>query len=224
MIPWWSVDTIALNVWGYPLSYVELVGTALYLWSVWLIARRNILTWPVGIVSVLCYMLLFYQIQLYADTGEQVYYLVISLYGWWHWYKEGPAEDGTRQVVTYSNLRQAGMWLILTLTTSALFGWLLSQIHLWWPTLFSLPASFPYLDALTTVMSFTAMWLMAQKRTESWIYWIVVDVLGVWLYFVKDVRFLALLYVVLLGMAMKGWWEWHHSVQRTAVPRETAIL
>jgi nicotinamide mononucleotide transporter len=68
-----SVDTVFLTVLGYPLSYIELVGTVLYLASVWLIAKRNVLTWPVGIVSVVLFAILFYQIQLYADTIEQAY-------------------------------------------------------------------------------------------------------------------------------------------------------
>ena len=69
-----SVNTVFFTVLGYPMSYIELVGTILYLLSVWLIARRNMLTWPVGIVSVLLYMALFYQIRLYSDALEQVYY------------------------------------------------------------------------------------------------------------------------------------------------------
>jgi len=70
-----SVDTIFVTVLGSPISYIEFAGTVLYLWSVWLIARRRMLTWPVGIVSVLLYMALFYQIRLYSDAPEQLYYL-----------------------------------------------------------------------------------------------------------------------------------------------------
>ncbi len=69
------------------MSYIEFAGTVLYLWSVWLIAHRNILTWPVGIVAVALYLALFYQIRLYADALEQVYYLGASAYGWWNWSK-----------------------------------------------------------------------------------------------------------------------------------------
>ena len=61
-----SVDTVFFTVLDYPISYIEFVGTLLYLWSVWLISQRNMLTWPVGIISVLLYMALFYQIRLYS--------------------------------------------------------------------------------------------------------------------------------------------------------------
>src|SRR6185503_528973 len=85
MLKFFSVSNIAFTVFGYPLSYVELFGTILYLWSVWLISQRRVLTWPVGIVSVLLYITLFYQIRLYSDAFEQVYYLGASAYGWWYW-------------------------------------------------------------------------------------------------------------------------------------------
>lgn len=85
MISWLRIDNIAFTVLEYPMSWIELVGTVLYLWSVWLIARRKMLTWPVGIVSVLLYLALFYQIGLYSDALEQVYYLGASVYGWVFW-------------------------------------------------------------------------------------------------------------------------------------------
>jgi nicotinamide mononucleotide transporter len=84
----------------------------------------------------------------------------------------------------------------------------MSRLHVLLPALFPEPASYPYVDALTTVMSFTAMLLMARQRIESWVYWIVVDVIGIWLYFVKDVRFVSLLYVILLILATKGLVSW----------------
>lgn len=203
-----SVETIAFTVIGYSMSYIELIGTILYLWSVWLIMKRNILTWPVGIASVLLYMILFYQIRLYSDTLEQFYYLGASVYGWVIWNKS-PKDDGQIADVLYSNRQAITFWIIITAIVSILVSILMSKIHLLFPVIFSEAASFPFLDALTTIMSFTAMWLMAKKKIESWIYWIVVDVIGIWLYFVKDVRFVSLLYVILLVMAINGFRSWH---------------
>lgn len=220
---WLSVDNIAFTLMGYPMSWVELVGTVLYLWSVWLITRRNIWTWPVGIVSVLCYLVLFYQIQLYADTAEQVYYLIVSIYGWWHWRVANAGADD-KQAVTFSPARQIWIWVMVTAVASLAVGFGLSRINEWLPAVFPLPASFPYLDALTTVMSFTAMWLMARKRTESWIYWIIVDVIGIWLYYVKDVRLISLLYVILLGMAVNGLWSWRRAAREPVVREAGSII
>ncbi len=67
------------------------------------------------------------------------------------------------------------------------------------------------IDAISTVASFVAMWLLPKKRAESWIYWIFVDVVAIWLYYIKDVKFLSLLYVILLGIAINGWLTWRRS-------------
>lgn len=202
-----SVENIAFIILGYPMSYIELIGTILYLWSVWLISKKQILTWPVGIASVLLYMVLFYQIRLYSDTLEQVYYLCASAYGWWVWNKSAKNDEritGFR----YNPLRWLIFWIIITIIISIFTGNLMSRIHLLFPVIFPQAASFPYVDALTTIMSFTAMWLMVQKNIESWFYWIIVDLISVWLYFVKDVKFISLLYIVLLVMAINGLKLW----------------
>ena len=202
-----SVNTVFFTVLGYSMSYIEFVGTVLYLWSVWLISKRNVLTWPVGIVSVLLYMLLFYQIRLYSDALEQVYYLGACVYGWWFWAK-AQMEKNTITDVSYSSGRAVIVYLAVTAALSASLGSIMSRVHDWAPEVFPEAASYPFIDALTTVMSLVAMWLMARKHIESWIYWIVVDLIGIWLYFVKDVKFISLLYVILLAMATKGLINW----------------
>jgi len=112
MINLLSVDTVFFTVLGYPMSYIELVGTVLYLWSVWLIARRRMLTWPVGILSVLLYMALFYQIRLYSDALEQIYYLCASVYGWWYW-SRSQHQSHTIADVSYAQGGQySGGWLL----------------------------------------------------------------------------------------------------------------
>lgn len=201
------VETVFFTFLGYPMSYIEFFGTLLYVWSVWLIAKRNVLTWPIGIASVLLYMVLFYQIQLYSDTLEQVYYLGASIYGWWYWSR---SRDAHRTVtdVRYSSGRTVAISLAGMAVLTGVLGVVMGRVHEWAPVWFPEPASYPYLDALTTVMSLVAMWLMARKRIESWIYWIIVDLIGIWLYFAKDVKFLSLLYVILLGMAIRGLIDW----------------
>ena len=210
MLNFLSVNNIAFIVLDYPMSYVELIGTILYLWSVWLISKRRMLTWPVGIVSVLLYMVLFYQIRLYSDTIEQVYYLGASIYGWVVWNKS-PKDGGQITDVVYSDKQATMFWITITGAVTILVSVLMSKIHLLFPE----AASYPFLDALTTIMSFTAMWLMAKKKIESWIYWIIVDVIGIWLYFVKDVKFISLLYVILLVIAVNGLRSWHKALSQS---------
>ncbi|MEA5605887.1 nicotinamide riboside transporter PnuC [Nostoc sp. UHCC 0252] len=212
MLNFLSVNNIAFNIVGYPMSYIEFFGTIFYLWSVWLISQRKILTWPVGIVSVLLYMVLFYQIRLYSDMIEQIYYLGVSVYGWWRW-STPKLDSGDILNVRYSPTRKIVLSASVTIAISFAIGALMSQIHLILPAIFPEQASFPYLDALTTVMSFTAMWLMTHKRIESWYYWIVVDIIGIWLYDIKGVKFIAFLYVILLLMAINGLISWLKAVK-----------
>lgn len=201
-----NVNTILITIGDYPLSYIEFIGTILYFASVFLISRKNIITWPVGIASVILYGILFYQIQLYSDMMEQVYYFIISIIGWitWHKYKAEKSEIAS-EWSKWSGLLAGGI-LIAAATTVLFYG--VSNFHVWMPKIFKEPASYPFLDALTTVMSFAAMYLTTIRKNEGWIYWIIVDVIGIGLYWVKDVRFIAFQYVFLLGMAIYGLSFW----------------
>lgn len=212
-----SVNTVFFTVLDYPLSYVEFFGTILYLASVWLIARKNVWTWPTGIVSVLLYLTLFYQFQLYSDALEQVYYLVASIYGWWFWTRATSRSDSVRG---FGFSRGAGLvaWAVTTLMLGIALGFVMTQVHVWAPVWFPEPASYPFVDAITTIMSLSAMWLMARKRAESWVYWIIVDVAAIWLYFTKGILFVGWLYVVLLGIASYGFWQWVR--ERTVINTE----
>ncbi len=222
MLELFSVNHVAFILFGYPMSYLELAGTLFNLWSVLLVARKKTATWPVGIVGVLLFMLLFYQIRLYADTIEQIYYFFTGFYGWWQWTRCQPATPAAFIPQRSSPIGMAAM-LALTLALSILTGWWMSQWHLLWPAVFPQPASYPYLDALTTWMSFTATLLMAQKRIECWYYWILVDVLGVGVYFAKDVLLVALLYGVYLVLACGGLFNWRKDIP-PAGQRQTRAL
>jgi nicotinamide mononucleotide transporter len=201
-----SVENIMISIGDYPLSWIEFVGTLAYFLSVWLIARKNLLTWPVGILSVILFGILFYQIQLYSDTIEQLYYLGISVYGWVTWNRTKKQEE--RIPAGFSDPASLVAWAAGTLILSIALTFIMSRIHLWMPRLFPLPASFPWWDAVSTVMSFIAMYLLTIRRTESWVYWIIVDVIAVILYWVKDVRFISIQYIFLLAMASYGLIHW----------------
>ncbi len=211
-----SVDKVLVTIGDYPLSWIEFSGTVLYFASVWLIARKRMLTWPVGIVSVILYGILFWQIRLYSDMLEQVYYLAVSVWGWIAWKRV--RGEGRTVPTGFSPPREILAWAAFTLGAGAALGLAVGRLHLWIPALFTEPASYPFLDALTTVASFVAMWLLARRRAESWAWWIAVDVIGVGLYWVKDVRFVAAQYIVLLGMAAWGLWKWARKKEAVRFP------
>ncbi len=203
-----DINTIAFTLFGYPMSYLELVGTIFNLWSVWLVGRGRISNWPIGLIGVVLFFVLFYQIQLYADTFEQVYYFFTGIYGWWHWSR--PA-DQVAIKPRYSSRNYNLLALGVTLVGTLMLAYIIGNIDQWLPQYFPVPASYVYIDSLTTVMSFTATILMAQRRIECWYYWITVDVIAIWLYAVKGTLLVALLYAIFLVLAINGWRLWRKA-------------
>lgn len=214
-----SVHNVAFSFVGYDMSWLELGCTVLNLWSVWLMARHKILTWPVGNVAVVLSFLLFWQIQLYDDVVEQIYYFVTGFWGWWLWSKGGGATDLT---IRRNTGRETLGALGLTAVLSVLAGWATGNLNAWLPALFPKPASLPYLDAATTVASFTAQILMVRQRLECWWFWIVIDFVGIGLYAYKGVLLMSGLYAVFLVLAIGGLITWTRKLRVAA--SEIALL
>jgi nicotinamide mononucleotide transporter len=210
MLQFFDINTTLFVLMGYQMSYLEFFGTILNLLSVYLVAKNKILNWPVGIVAVVLYMFLFYQIRLYSDMMEQIYFLISGFFGWYMWSSLARKKKKEKKL-PISDLTKKGIIItagIVVAGTIAL-GYVMQHIHLWIPSIFTEPASFPYLDAFTTVLSFVAQFLMAKRILTSWYLWITVDVIGIWLYFVKGVKFISLEYILFLIMASWGLYTWH---------------
>jgi nicotinamide mononucleotide transporter len=202
-----SVHMILFKAWGYEMSYLELTATLLNIWSVWLTAKKRVLSWPIGIVAVVLTGILFYQIQLYSDLVEQVYYFVTGFIGWLAW----SAAKGTDKEVPvgYNPMLQNLVYAAVIATGTIAMGAFMAHITEFFPSL--KPASFAYLDAFTTVMSFAAQILMIRRRIESWYLWILVDVIGIGLYYYKGVVLIAIMYVIFLILAIGGLINWVES-------------
>ncbi|MFH0892398.1 MAG: nicotinamide riboside transporter PnuC [Candidatus Falkowbacteria bacterium] len=210
-----NINTTIFTVIGYPMSYLEFFGTILNLLSVYLVARNNIWSWPVGNIAVVLFAVLFFQIRLYSDFMEQIYFFITGFYGWWIWLKlkkkDARKEDDAG--VSGSSGRSLFIYTAGIFIGTIVLGYLMSHIHEWLPRLFSEPASFAYLDAFTTILSFAATILMAHKKFECWYLWILVDIIGIGLYFAKDVVFISLLYAVFLVLASRGLLGWKKAMK-----------
>jgi len=213
------VEQACITIGDYSMSHLEFWGTVLYLWSVWLVGRGSIWTWPVGNVAVVLYAILFWRIHLYADLAEQVYFFVAGCYGWWAWRRRrsGGSPGAGETPVRFGTRRNNAAWLAVVVVGSALCTLALMRVHLWFPPWFPEPASYPVLDASTTVMSIVAMILMAWRQIECWYLWILVDVVGVGLYAAKDVYLLAVVYALFLALAIKGLRHWR-ALAKHGVP------
>jgi nicotinamide mononucleotide transporter len=202
-----DVSHIAFSVLGYPISYIELIGTVSGLISVYYASRANVLTWPTGIVNEIFLFALFFQIQLYADMLLQVFFLVVTVFGWYNWNnktEEVPISRMSRQMVN--------VYGAVLLGGTILTGIVIQQFHRWMPAYFPLPTTYPFADSFVMVASMLATFLLAKKRIETWILWIVVDVVSVVLYLIKGTYFLSLEYVVFLGLAAFGLLQWRKKM------------
>ena len=198
-----DINNIAFTIFNYPISYVELIGTLFGLISVFFASRANILTWGTGIVNELFLFIMFFQIQLYADMFLQIYFFVVTLYGWYYW-KKTPKQNSIRSIDLNIKLWITGTIICGTLVT----GFLFSNIHLYLPKIFHIEAAYPYTDSFVMILSIIATVLLARKKIETWYLWIIVDVVCVFLFFKKGVIFLALEYLVFLGLATHGLFNW----------------
>lgn len=208
-----DVNNIFFTLLDYPMSYLEFFGTIFTAWSVYLAAKNKIATWPISIIGIILYGFLFYQIQLYSDLFEQVYYFITAFWGWYLW-KHSYQQRGKERPISTSTIKQNIAGLATTLLLSFGLYAFMSQIHLIFPGIFPVPASFPFLDAFTTALSFVATIYLAKRKIENWYYWIIVDIIGIWLYFQKDVYFLSLLYFAFLLNAFYGYQKWHKQIKK----------
>jgi nicotinamide mononucleotide transporter len=161
------------------------------------------LTWGTGIVNEVFLFILFFQIQLYADMFLQVYFFIVTIYGWHNW-KTNTAE----KMISEINFRNKLLLAAAIFIFSLLSGFLFSNIHLYLPEYFKVKAAYPFIDSFVMVSSIVATVLLAKKIIENWYLWIAVDLVCVVLYFKKGVYFLSLEYFIFLGLASYGLYHW----------------
>lgn len=215
-----NIHHIFFTLFNYPMSYLEFFGTIAGAIAVWLSAKGNIWSWPIGIVNVVLLFFLFFQVQLYPDMFLQVFFLVTNIMGWWRWGhpRKGEGNHKDELKVSYTPTRQllvlSGVGFIGTL----IMGALASRLHDFLPSIFNKPSAFPYLDSFVTVMSIVTTFLMIQKKVECWILWIVIDVVATGMYFAKGIKFLGLEYLVFCFLAGFGLWNWtrEYNLNKTA--------
>jgi len=186
-----------------------LFGTGILEWCgvftgilcVWLAAKNNIWNWPVAIISVLIYILIFFETKLYADMGLQVYFFAMNVYGWYYWSKQrnNPAASRPVSIITKKEILLSIVGIIVF--TIALGFLLFKQTD----------AAFPFVDSFCTACSLIAQIFLARKVLQNWLIWIFVDVIYVGMYFSKDLYATGLMYVLYIGIATMGYLDWRKT-------------
>lgn len=183
------------------MSTYEIIGVVFGLLSVYLTVREHIWCWPTGIVSVIAYGLLFYEIKLYADMLLQIFFLVTSFQGWYLWLHGG--KDRSELSITRLSRNQIialGVGLVIC---AAAIGYMFDTYT---------DAHIPFWDAAASSMSVLAQILLMRKKFENWHLWIAVDLLSIGIYVYKEVYLTAGLYVVFLVLAIGGLLAWRRMV------------
>lgn len=185
---------------------LEYTGVVCGVASVWFSRKENILVYPVGLVNTVIYIYLSYKAHLLGEAAVNIYYTVMSIYGWWLWAKKDKEHHQVLHI-SYSNTR----WIIYQLLFFAGF-YLALYISLYYLKQNFAPGAIPWADSFAAATAFTGMWLMAKKKVESWYWWIATNIASIPLYFVKQYVFTSVYYVVLLIMAFFGLAEWMRRV------------
>ncbi|MBK8157855.1 MAG: nicotinamide mononucleotide transporter [Rhodospirillaceae bacterium] len=200
---------------GGTLSVVEVFGFATGLLAVWLTACRNIWNFPIGIANGALLFALFFDARLFADAALQILFIILGLAGWWFWLTGGVSK---RKTIRASSPIEH-LWTVLSVVI--LVG-VLYAILTW------LKGSIPIFDALITALSIVAQWLLNRKILETWLLWIATDIISIPVYLYKELYLIALLYMVFLVLACRGYQLWRremlfgqaHKVPRAALAAE----
>jgi nicotinamide mononucleotide transporter len=178
---------------------LEDAGVVTTVVGIWLTTRRNLLCWPVVLVSDLLYLVVFYRVRLYSDALLQIFFLAFTLYGWWYWWRGVRAEGEVRVVRLPLTSLLAG--LAAGAVASVLLGLLMTRIG----------AALPRLDATLMSFSLVASWWQTRKHTANWWLWIAVDLVYIGEYIYKGLGPTAALYAGLTALAALGLRDWSRA-------------
>ncbi len=180
---------------------LEIVAVVITLLAVYLTARQVVWCWPLAMVSVTLYALVFYRSRLYADMGLQAIYFALAAYGWWAWLRGGE-DHGELRVSLASNTARIVL-LGIGIGSGVLLGQALHRFT---------DASLPFMDSTLTSFSIVAQWMQTRKLLEAWLLWLAVDVFYVGMFLYKGLFLTAGLYGAFLYLAALGFVEWRRSM------------
>ena len=205
-----DIEHVFFTILGYPLSYLEFFAVIFGLLAVALSAVANIWSWPIGIINVILSAFFYYQIQLYPDMFLMIFFFVTNLLGWWRWRHPKPGEEDRKRELKVSFMKRTYFMLLLGagIVGTYAIGMLAANLHEWFPYLFNLPSSYPFIDSFILVMSVITTFLMVQKKIECWIIWIIIDVVATYLYFIKEAKFFGVEYLIFTLIATFALWNW----------------
>ena len=180
----------------------EVLAVLLAMAYLLLAVRQNRLCWIAAFASTALYTVLFWQVQLMMQSALNVYYMVMAVYGWWHWRHGAPAHGDPAESqlpITRWSTRRHALALVLIATCALISGVLLED---------NTQAARPYLDSFVTWGAVVTTWMVARKVLENWAYWMVINSLAVFMFMDRGMVLTAGLHVSYLVISVFGWRSW----------------
>ena len=178
---------------------LELIAVFFGLLSVWFSKNNNVLVYPTGIINTSIFVYLLVKWELLGDMIINVYYFLMSIYGWYYWTRKSNNEGYTP--ITRMHSTDIKIILIIIISSVLFVSYLYSFFEKW-------SGFVSYVDIITTAIFFAGMWLMARRKIESWFFWILGDIISVPLYFVKGLVFSSFQYLIFTFIAIAGYYKW----------------
>ena len=178
---------------------LELIAVFFGLLSVWFSKNNNVLVYPTGIINTSIFVYLLVKWELLGDMIINVYYFLMSIYGWYYWTRKSNNLGYTP--ITRMHSTDIKIILIIIFSSVLLVSYLYSFFEKW-------SGFVSYVDIMTTAIFFSGMWLMARRKIESWFFWILGDIISVPLYFVKGLAFSSFQYLIFTFIAIAGYYKW----------------
>ena len=183
-------------------TWFEYIAVFAGIASVWYSRVENILVYPVGLINTIIYVWLSVKGELLGEASVNLYYTIMSIYGWLLWTKK----DKEQHAIVHVKFSDRRWWLYQLAFFAAFYVTIF--ISLTYLKRSFAPGAIPWADAFASATAFTGMWLMTKKKVESWYWWIATNIASIPLYFVKHYAFTSVYYLVLLIMAVWGLMEW----------------
>ncbi|HIP48174.1 MAG TPA: nicotinamide riboside transporter PnuC [Lutibacter sp.] len=208
---------------------LELIAAILGIISVYYAKKENILVFPTGIVSTALYVYLLTQWVMYGDLIINIYYTIMSIYGWYMWSKivDGDQHIPISRTDFSDKLKALGIFVFTAIFVVVVYRYYEVMPNLGFSesftyayekitsgSLLEFRKATPYLDTFTTGAAFAAMWLMANKKIENWLFWIAVNIVSVPMYFVKGFGFTGIQYFIFLILAFLGYKAWKKTLNK----------
>ena len=188
-------------------GWLEFVAVLSGIASVWFSKKENILVYPVGLINTTFYVYLSIKGSLYGEASVNLYYTIMSIYGWILWARR----DKQDQIILHIMKSSFREWM-QHLSFFAFFYIAIFSALTWLKNAFY-ANTIPALDAFASATAFTGMWLMAKKKVESWCWWIATNITSIPLYYIKGYALTSVYYLILLVLAVFGLMEWKQKAR-----------